>query len=264
MTAPVGRCGTEPDALDADGLDIGTRATGGLEQGFGPARGAGPEISGPAYRRAYARINGLVVVGEGLADRHFRLLARAIPADAGLLRRLAAMEGRHARDFVDCGAQLGIRPAFAFAQRQFDPLHGLFRACEQRGDLAGCLALQCLIVECFAVASYRCYLPVADPYAASITAAVLRDEAEHLDYGERWLAERFSAVRESVSSLCRSALPITLAILQAVRPDLEAIGIDPIGLVAEFVVLLQEALGRIGFEAAGSRRLLAGVVVALD
>jgi len=228
--------------------------------GRGPA---GPDVCSPAYRSAYARINGLVVVGEGLADRHFRLLARAIPADSGELRRLAAMEGRHARDFVGCGAQLGIQPAFAFAQRQFAPLHELFRACEQRGDLAGCLALQCLIVECFAVAAYRTYLPVADSYAAPITAAVLKDEAEHLDYGERWLAERFGEVRGSVSALCRSALPITLTILQAVRPDLEAIGMDPIALVAEFVVLLQEALGRIGFGAASTHRLMAGVAVAL-
>jgi fatty aldehyde decarbonylase len=203
-----------------------------------------------------------VVVGEGLADRHFRRLARAIPEDAALLRRLAAMEGRHARDFVGCSNHLGIQPAFSFAQRQFAPLHRLFRACEQRGDLAGCLTLQCLIVECFALAAYRCYLPVADPDAALVTAAVLRDEAEHLDYGERWLAERFSEARESVGALCGSALPITLAILQAVRPDLEVMGIDPIALVAEFLVLLQEALGRIGFGPDAIRRLLAGIAVA--
>lgn len=225
--------------------------------------GALPDVASHAYRQAFARINGLVVVGEGLADRHFRLLARAIPGDAPQLRQLAAMEGRHARDFVGCSAHLGIRPAFAFAQRQFAPLHALFQACGKRGDLAGCLTLQCLIVECFALAAYRCYLPVADPYAAPITAAVLRDEALHLHYGERWLSQRFSQVQESVTSLCRSALPITLAILQAVRPDLEAIGIDPIAVVAEFVVLLEETLRRIGFGAAGSRRILASVAAAL-
>ena len=34
-----------------------------------------PDISNPAYRDAYSRINGMVVVGENLAGRHFRLLA---------------------------------------------------------------------------------------------------------------------------------------------------------------------------------------------
>ncbi|HGY5537732.1 MAG TPA: long-chain fatty aldehyde decarbonylase, partial [Prochlorococcus sp.] len=37
------------------------------------------DFSSDAYRDAYSRINGVVVVGEALADRHFRLLAKSIP-----------------------------------------------------------------------------------------------------------------------------------------------------------------------------------------
>jgi hypothetical protein len=55
-----------------------------------------------------------------------------------------------------------------------------------------CLVIQCLIIECFAVAAYRLYLPVADPYAAPITAAVMADEHEHLNYGEQWLRPRLA------------------------------------------------------------------------
>jgi fatty aldehyde decarbonylase len=69
-----------------------------------------PDITNPAYRDAYSRINGMVVVGENLAGRHFRLLARAIPNDQQELERLAAMEGRHASDFMGCGRNLGIKP----------------------------------------------------------------------------------------------------------------------------------------------------------
>ena len=68
------------------------------------------DITSAAYRKAYSRINGMVVVGEGLADRHFRLLSRAIPEDQQELERLAAMEGRHASDFVGCGRHLGVHP----------------------------------------------------------------------------------------------------------------------------------------------------------
>ena len=50
------------------------------------------DFTSPNYRAAYSRINGLVVVGEGLADRHFRLLARAIPEDQQELERLAAAD----------------------------------------------------------------------------------------------------------------------------------------------------------------------------
>jgi fatty aldehyde decarbonylase len=220
-----------------------------------------PDTSCPTYRQAYGRINALVIVGEGLADRHFRLLARAIPEDGDLLRQLAAMEGRHARDFVGCGTHLGIRPTIDLARRLFAPLHALFLACDRAGDLAGCITLQGLIVECFAMAAYQTYLPVADAYATPITAAVLADEAQHLDYGEYWLRSRFPAAKTGVEAVSRLALPITLRILETVRADLAAIGIEPAVLVAEFVVLFQEALGRIGFDPAGARRLLAGALV---
>ena len=46
---------------------------------------------------AYSRINGMVVVGEGLADRHFRRLTGLLPHDREELLRLGAMEARHAR-----------------------------------------------------------------------------------------------------------------------------------------------------------------------
>ena len=86
--------------LGAGAPQAGCQATGEPGEPAGPGLGSGPDLESPSYRHAYGRINGLVVVGEGLADRHFRRLARAIPEDAALLRRLAAMEGRHARDFV--------------------------------------------------------------------------------------------------------------------------------------------------------------------
>jgi fatty aldehyde decarbonylase len=226
-----------------------------------PAPGLDP--SSPAYRDAYSRINGVVVVGEGLADRHFRLLARAIPEDGAELLRLGAMEGRHARDFIGCGANLGVRPDAALAKRLFAPLHGLFRACERTGDLAGCLVIQCLIVECFAVAAYRAYLPVADPYAQPITAAVLADEAEHRNYGEHWLQGRFAEVAEAVAAICRRALPVTLQILQAVAADMRVIGMDPADLVGCFCELFEQSLVTIGFSGAEARRLVFRSVAAV-
>ena len=119
------------------------------------------DIHSDAHRDAYSRINGMVVVGEGLADRHFRLLARAIPEDREELERLAAMEGRHAADFVGCGRNLGLKPDVSLARRLFAPLHALFLERDRQGDLPGCLVIQGLIVECFALAAYRSYLPVA-------------------------------------------------------------------------------------------------------
>jgi fatty aldehyde decarbonylase len=215
----------------------------------------------PAYRDAYSRINALVIVGEGLADSHFRLLSSLFPEDGDDLMRLAAMEGRHARDFAGCGRELGIRPDLPLAQRLFAPLHRLFREAVRTGDRVSALVIQCLIVESFAVAAYRCYQPVADAYAALIIQSVLTDEAEHLEYGERWLAGWFPEVAAPLAACCGRAVPIVLAILNAVRADLTAIGIDPAELVGEFVGCFQEAIERVGFEPRQARGLVARLAI---
>ncbi|MCP9932092.1 long-chain fatty aldehyde decarbonylase [Cyanobium sp. AMD-g] len=219
-----------------------------------------------AYCDAYSRINALVIVGEGLADSHFRLLAGLLPEDRDDLMWLAAMEGRHARDFADCGRELGIRPDLPLAQRLFAPLHRLFREAVRTGDLVSALVIQCLIVESFAVAAYRCYQPVADAYAAPILQTVLDDEVEHLHYGERWLAAWFPEVAAPIAACCERAVPIVLAMLNAVHDDLTGIGIDPAELVGEFVGCFQAAIEAVGFEPRQARGLvarLAGQVVEL-
>ena len=216
----------------------------------------GPDITTAVYRDAYSRINAVVVVGEGLADRHFRLLAQAIPEDHPTLLSLAAMEGRHARDFMGCGRHLGIRPDLPMARRLFAPLHDLFLACHRAADRAGCLVIQGLVVECFAVAAYEAYLPVADASAQPITAAVLADEQEHLGYAERWLRERFCAVEAGVRAVCRQALPVALGMLLSLGEDMRAIGIDPADVLAGFVDRFQQALESIGFESREARRLI--------
>ena len=220
------------------------------------------DITTDAYRDAYSRINGMVVVGEGLADRHFRLLAKAIPGDQAELEHLAAMEGRHARDFLGCGRHLGIQADVALARGLFAPLHALFLTCNRAGDLSGCLTLQGIIIECFALAAYRHYLPVADDYAKPITTAVMADEEEHLGYAERWLAAHDDGVNDAVSSVCRQALPITLRILQRLSDDMQAIGIDPIELLGSFSALFVEAMVAIGYTPKAARRLLTGAAAA--
>ena len=215
-----------------------------------------PDTDSEAYRQAYGRINGVVVVGETLAHHHFRRLARAIPADGAELLRLGQMEGNHARELSACARNLGVRPDIRLAKQLFAPLHQLFRQCDERGDITGCVVIQCLIVECFAVAAYRNYLPVADAFARPITATVLEDESQHLDYGELWLKQRFAAVQAAVSSICLQALPTTLTILRALVDDMRVIGMDPYELVASFGEGFQESLEAIGYGSSEAARLL--------
>lgn len=205
-------------------------------------------IHADTYRDAYSRINGVVIVGESLADRHFRRLATLIPDDREELQRLGAMEGHHAREFAGCGQHLGIKADMGLAHGLMAPLHEQFMEADRAGDRVACLVIQCVIIECFAVAAYRCYLPVADAFARPVTAAVLQDEAEHLDYGEQWLGAWFPEVTTRVEVCCARALPAALGMLRTLVPDLEAIGIDPVDLIGEFTLGFRQSLERIGFE----------------
>jgi fatty aldehyde decarbonylase len=159
-------------------------------------------------------------------------------------------------DFAGCGRNLGVKADSGLAQRLLAPLHQQFQQAEARGDLVSCLVIQCLIIECFAVAAYRLYLPVADPYAQPITAAVMADEREHLNYGEQWLRPRCAELADQVEACARQAVPVALGILQELRGDLTTIGIDPSALVAEFMVLFQESLQAVGFSPEAARRLV--------
>jgi hypothetical protein len=67
-------------------------------------------------------------------------------------------------------------------------------------------------------------------------------------------------VEPATLEVCQRALPITLAILQRLADDLQAIGIDPLELLAGFAELFQGALEAIGFSASVARRVLARAV----
>jgi fatty aldehyde decarbonylase len=183
----------------------------------------------------------MVVVGEGLADRHFRRLAALLPEQRDELLRLGAMEGRHAVDFAGCGRNLGVKADSGLAHRLLAPLHQQFQEAEAQGDLVSCLVIQCLIIECFAVAAYRLYLPVADAYA-------------------RPSPPPYCAMRPNIStsanSGCGPASPRWRSGWRPAPADLRAIGIEPLELVAEFVVEFQAALEAIGYGARDARRLL--------
>jgi fatty aldehyde decarbonylase len=220
-----------------------------------------PKFTSDSYRDAYSRINGMVIVGEGMADRHFRHLAKLFPVDNEELLRLGAMEARHAKDFVGCGRNLNVKADTALAHKLLAPLHKQFIDANKKNDLVTCLVIQCLIIECFAIAAYRTYLPVADNYAKKITKLVLDDEFQHLNYGEQWLSKRFSQVAVGVEESLMRAIPVAMNLLSLLRSDLKAIGMESSDLVVEFVVLFQESLEHVGFLPKYARKIITSLIV---
>ncbi|WP_287129890.1 aldehyde oxygenase (deformylating) [Candidatus Cyanaurora vandensis] len=199
------------------------------------------------YKDAYSRINALVIEGEAQAVHNYEQLAELIPAEAETLRKLAAMENRHRAGFTACGRNLQVEPDMAFAKRFFQSLEDNFRVAADTGDLAACLVIQSLIIECFAIAAYNIYIPVADEFARRITENVVKDEYLHLNFGQEYLQRNFDQIKAGVERANAVNLPLVWQMLNGVTEDAQVLGMEREALVEDFMIGYGGALGEIGF-----------------
>lgn len=208
-----------------------------------------------AYRDPFSRINGIVIEGEQEAYDNFISLAKLLPEHAEELIRLGKMEHRHKKSFEACGRNLDVRPDLEFAKRFFRDLRRDFQDAATKHQIATCLLIQALVIECFAIAAYNNYIPVADDFARKVTESVVADEYSHLNFGEVWLKAHFPSVKAELETANRQVLPIIWQMLNQVEWDARAIGINKQSLVAEFLVRYSEALSQIGFSTQDILRL---------
>ncbi|MEN9202601.1 MAG: aldehyde oxygenase (deformylating) [Thermostichus sp. DG02_2_bins_29] len=215
------------------------------------------DYSSTVYRQAYSRINGIVIEGEQEANDNYLKLAEMLPEAAEELRKLAKMELRHMKGFQSCGKNLQVEPDMEFARAFFAPLRNNFQKAAAVGDLVTCFVIQSLIIECFAIAAYNIYIPVADEFARKITEGVVKDEYLHLNFGERWLGEHFSEVKAQIEAANAQNLPLVWQMLQQVDKDVESIYMDREAIVEDFMIAYGEALANIGFSTREVMRLSA-------
>ncbi len=199
------------------------------------------------YRDAYSRIDGIVIEGEQEAHENYLRLAELLPEHQDDLVRLAKMEARHKKGFEACGRNLNVVPDLEFSRRFFADLHSNFQEAASQNKLATCFVIQALIIECFAIAAYNIYIPVADDFARKITEGVVKDEYTHLNFGEVWLRDNFEAVKEEVEAANRQNLPIVWRMLNEVEADAKVLEMEKEALVEDFMIQYGEALGNIGF-----------------
>ncbi|WP_218079388.1 aldehyde oxygenase (deformylating) [Anthocerotibacter panamensis] len=199
------------------------------------------------YKDSYSRINGLVIEGEQQAVQNYERLAELIPDEAENLKKLAAMESRHMKGFIACGRNLQVQPDMAFAKQFFQTLEDNFREAANSGDLAACLVIQSLIIECFAIAAYNIYIPVADAFARKITENVVKDEYQHLNFGEVYLQRHFSALKTGVEIATARNLPVVWRMLNAVTEDARVLGMEREAIIEDFMIGYGGALNEIGF-----------------
>jgi len=208
-----------------------------------------PEIDfhSETYRDAYSRINAIVIEGEQEAQENYLQLTELLPEHKDELVRLSKMEGRHKKGFEACGRNLQVTPDLDFAQKFFADLHRNFQEASAQHRVVPCLLIQSLIIECFAIAAYNIYIPVADDFARKITEGVVKDEYTHLNFGEEWLKANFAEVKEELEAANRQNLPIVWRMLNQVEDDARTLGMEKEALVEDFMIQYGEALSNIGF-----------------
>jgi fatty aldehyde decarbonylase len=201
----------------------------------------------PEYKSAYSRINALVIEGEKQAYDNYLRLAEMLSEDKEELKKLAKMEDRHKKGFESCGRNLQVTPDMDFAEGLFRQLHQNFDRAAAEGKIVTCLLIQGLIVECFAIAAYNIYIPVADPFARKITEGVVKDEYQHRNYTEEWLAQNLETAKAELEAANQENLPLVWQMLSQVEEDVETIGMEKDALIEDFMIAYGEALENIGF-----------------
>ncbi len=209
------------------------------------------------YKDAYSRINAIVIEGEQEANENYLKLAELLPDSANQLLTLAKMELRHKKGFEACGRNLGVTPDMEFAREFFSCLHRNFQEAAAQNKIVTCLLIQSLIIECFAIAAYNIYIPVADDFARKITEGVVKDEYSHLNFGEEWLKVNFAASETELEEANRQNLPIVWQMLNHVAADADVLGMEREALVEDFMIQYGESLGNIGFSSRDVMRLSA-------
>ena len=199
------------------------------------------------YKDAYSRINAIVIEGEQEAYENYIKLAELLPDSKDELIRLSKMESRHKKGFEACGRNLQVTPDLQFAREFFSPLHQNFQDAAAEGKVVTCLLIQSLIIECFAIAAYNIYIPVADDFARKITEGVVKEEYTHLNFGEVWLKENFTQSKGELEDANRQNLPIVWRMLNSVEKDAHTLAMEKEALVEDFMIQYGEALSNIGF-----------------
>lgn len=205
------------------------------------------DFESETYKDAYSRINAIVIEGEQEANENYVQLTDFLPDNKDELVRLSKMEARHKKGFQACGRNLSVEPDMEFAREFFSGLHKNFQEAAAEGKLVTCLLIQSLIIECFAIAAYNIYIPVADPFARKITEGVVKDEYTHLNFGEEWLKANFEESKAELEEANRKNLPIVWQMLNEVAKDAKVLGMEREALVEDFMIQYGEALENIGF-----------------
>jgi len=124
------------------------------------------------------------VTGELVAAMNYSALA-AICDDPGEIDEAlehAAIERRHAAVFLAAGRRMGVEVIANVDGKHWKKIRESFQRRVEARDYIGCLIIQEIMLESFALASYNRVAKVAPEYLADVFGAIAKDEQEHADH----------------------------------------------------------------------------------
>ena len=124
------------------------------------------------------------VTGELVAAMNYTALADICddPQEKAEALEHAAIERGHAAAFAAEGRRLGVDVADNVEARHWKRVREAFNSCVSARDTIGCLIIQEIMLESFAVASYARVGKVAPGSLGKTFRAIAAEEAEHVDH----------------------------------------------------------------------------------
>src|SRR3954452_1423452 len=124
------------------------------------------------------------VTGELVAAMNYTALAAICddPREAEEAREHAAIERGHAAAFTAAGRKIGVDVVSNVDGKHWKRLREAFMRCVDERDTIGCLIVQEIMLDSFALASYARVAIVAPGSLGKVFAAIAADEQEHADH----------------------------------------------------------------------------------
>jgi fatty aldehyde decarbonylase len=124
------------------------------------------------------------VTGELVAAMNYADLAGICddPEEAREARAHAAIERAHAAAFAAAGRKIGVDVISNVDGKHWKRLREAFMSCVAERDIIGCLIVQEIMLESFALASYSRVANVAPGDLGRVFGAIAADEQEHADH----------------------------------------------------------------------------------
>src|SRR2546430_2205636 len=124
------------------------------------------------------------VTGELVAAMNYADLAEICddPEEAREAREHAAIERAHAAAFIAAGRKIGVNVVSNVDSKHWKRLREAFMRCIAERDTIGCLIVQEIMLESFALASYTRVAIVAPGSLGKVFGAIALEEQKHADH----------------------------------------------------------------------------------